>query len=43
MCQDGWQYFHHSEKCYKLVKKSYKRMADAETHCLDESGHRVRN
>ena len=24
------------------MKKSYRKMADAETHCQDESGHRVR-
>ena len=44
MCLQGWEYFHHSEKCYKLVNKSYRKMADAETHCQRESGlHEVIN
>ena len=41
-CPDGWEFYHHSEKCYKVVKKSKKKMADAEAHCQTVSGYRVR-
>ena len=41
-CPQGWEYFHHSEKCYKLVKKSFRKMADAETYCRETSGNKVR-
>ena len=41
-CPQGWEYFHHSVKCYKLVKKSFRKMADAETYCRETSGNKVR-
>ena len=41
-CPDGWEFYHHSEKCYKVVKMSKKKMADAEAHCQTVSGYRVR-
>ena len=40
-CPDGWEYFHHSLKCYKMFK-SKKTMADAEAHCREKSGGKVR-
>ena len=41
-CPDGWEYFHHSLKCYKMFK-SKKTMADAEAHCREKSGGKVRS
>merc|ERR1719412_474274 len=37
-CPEGWEYFHHSEKCYKLVKKSMRKMADANAYCKEKTG-----
>ena len=39
LCPEGWEYFHHSEKCYKLVKK---KMADANAYCKEKTGGKVR-
>ena len=42
-CPQGWEYFHHSEKCYKLVNKSMRKMADANAYCKEKTGDKVRS
>ena len=42
-CLMGWNYFHHSEKCYKLVKERKRKIADAEAYCKEKSGNKVRS
>ena len=43
-CPQGWEYLHHSEKCYKLVKKKdCRKIADAEAYCKEKTDGKVRS